>query len=747
MTTGAEKTVIALKRLMAAEDFRERFLDYVNGQLLDTRGRVWDTHGVIGQNTGDQISPGGGFTPNHILIAQGGLQQFLMTDGIGNFITLGEPGGEDASIGQIKLVVFENLAATQYFVSLHSALMPRNVQVNPRTGVPEYSREVEVVGDRADVDQVIDNGTNITFVIDGVVREANHSHAGRTAVVFKKTPARGATSDAIAIESLTVFWTGTQNRVTTSGQLGQVSPSLDPADYEVVLLGPSIAKRNTILEEGHAHIGIINGTGPGGTPGLGTIAAQKLFDKSLADAVIYDGGPAWFDGTPNNGPISFAAQFDKIINDLSGWTGGANGAAKVQCAGRANWADGTVNSLSTGTYAAINKIITDLTTLAGGRGADKLTCAALPNWADGGTLPAVRLFQMLEAIVNALAGATGTQKIGGAAYVQGDASISAGTLRSQLQEIIDQIDVKLSPGEAVQAATNNTFTGTNTFENLVDITAAPLVLGEDFLDTGEEAEIPRISTRMIGGLGGRTLILHIPETSGYRDIRVYAANGVGINNEAIEITINAYWDDTTFLWNLGPDAADAYIFVFGRLRMAFAQSFAASGGDGFGTGQFWHNVFFRNNINSGVSALTYRNGTIQIDGHTAAQISSDSDRLNFLSARNICKAWGHLRQASAGGGGALTVTDVFNITSITFDAVADDFIVTIGGNMAFADYAITGAYLGSNPGRSINFQSEAATGFRVAVTDTKTGVDATLPDTNETELSFAVYGPQTTPAT
>ncbi len=366
MSTGAEFANFVFKKLLGSEDFKERLLDFLRADTREVIQRVYDVDGTF-TPTGTPIVPTGGGVDLMDFI-QSPDEDYRGTDGLGNILSLGETGSEDAGAGQIKTgVPFENTSPLKYWWSLQHAERVKGIQINPRTGLPEYVTNQAAIGVADDPDSVVDNGGSITLVIDSVC-EAGHSHAGRTALVYLKTPVRGATTEAIAIESLTVTWNAVNNRITTAATLGQSTVSTTPADYTVVLLGPTVRKVDTETTAGHWFLADVTGTG--GAAGTGVTTEQKLITQSLISLLDYAGGPTWADGTTNPA-TTIVAQLTKIITDLTS-TSGARGLGKFTAAARSAWHDSTSNPAARADVA-LDKIITDLAATAG---ADRVGASA-----------------------------------------------------------------------------------------------------------------------------------------------------------------------------------------------------------------------------------------------------------------------------------------------------------------------------------------------------------------------------------
>ena len=203
-------------------------------------------------------------------------------------------------------------------------------------------------------------------------------------------------------------------------------------------------------------------------------------DRHNATAIDYSGGGAWADGSTNPA-ATVAAQLTKIIADLSPTTASASGARKIGIEQLAStwqdattvaagtlyamvnsivgalasttasasgarklgiealtaWADGTANG-ATSIYTRVAAIVSSLAaTTAANSGSHKIGIATLGNWADATTGGAAgTLFSTIAGIVSALAGSTGTAKVGGAAISSSGIAIAAGTLASQLTALV-----------------------------------------------------------------------------------------------------------------------------------------------------------------------------------------------------------------------------------------------------------------------------------------------------------------------
>lgn len=322
MTTGAEYASITHKRLVGFQDFGERGIEYLRELCRQTLDSLYNHGSFVEKMTLDSV------TANTVRL---GLKPTelngLVHDGNGHLLDI-----EQIMTAGYREDLFEN-NATFYEVGAGFVSRPSGIQINARTGLPEFIKRVEDIGDEADPDLVTDNGNGtITFRVDSLVEPAGgESFAGREVRVFKKVLAAGATTELEAIETLVVSYGGTNNTITTVGALGQSVISTVAADYTVQLVGLSIRRA-------------------GGSQPLS--ASDHHF---IAGAVFGNGGT----------PVAFATATQAIINTANLTAIGA----------RSPWADGTTNPADD-LGDVLEKIITDLTSVTGGRGAAKLTAPA-----------------------------------------------------------------------------------------------------------------------------------------------------------------------------------------------------------------------------------------------------------------------------------------------------------------------------------------------------------------------------------
>lgn len=253
MATGNRKVDIYLKKFLTQQQITENFFDYLENKIHDVFTKLFPINGVFEPNIliSNILSAS---APDSFNIAS----PLSGTDGPqGNFLVLDPIDG--------NLIPFENTLGIPYYVGLRFNHLPRETEINVRTGEIKYTFLEEAIGEIADPNSVNDDGDEtLTLTVDSVC-EPGVSHAGRKVVVWLKR----AKNQAQAFEELTVFWDGVNNKIETLTALGQTlgNISTDPSDYQVFLKGPTI-RRNTDLrlDNNVLFLGIVTGAGAGNTP-------------------------------------------------------------------------------------------------------------------------------------------------------------------------------------------------------------------------------------------------------------------------------------------------------------------------------------------------------------------------------------------------------------------------------------------------------------------------------------------------
>lgn len=273
MSTSDKKVDIFLKKFLTQQQITDNFFDFLEKKIRDTTFRVFSNACLFTPNPED-VDPISSDTNDTIDI----VTPMIGTDG---------PGGNILSLDPLfaNNVPFENETGVDYFVGLRFVQIPRETEINVRTGKIKYTFLEEGIGERADPNVVVDDlDETLTITVDSVC-EVGVSNAGRRVLVFLKD----AKSQVQAFEELTVIFTGGFNKIETTTAFGQQlgSISTDAADYEVILLGPTI-KRNTDLsiDSNILFIGKVTGDN-GTTPSVFDFTGVcKFFDSGSIQGIV-----------------------------------------------------------------------------------------------------------------------------------------------------------------------------------------------------------------------------------------------------------------------------------------------------------------------------------------------------------------------------------------------------------------------------------------------------------------------------
>jgi hypothetical protein len=517
MTTGAQIADPQFKKLMSNEDFSDRTLGYLKEYVREHMERVYALDGVFSPSSSKWAFAG--FSPNTMRIdpstAPGGGSRCV--DGLGHLLQLpAAPGlGQDIlALGKITDVVFENTNAQTYHFSLTYMERPTGIVVNPRNGLPQYHYKQEGIGFEADPTNVVDNGNGtITMRVDTVC-DPGHSYAGRSVLVFMKVPVKGALTEFIAIEQRVIAWNGVNNTITTVGNFGQDVISTDSDDYSVILLGPRVTAFDYSGTPGFMYVGSVVGVGLGNTPGAGNITNQNVIDVSLSTLILYDGGPAWADGTTNPA-TTIAAQLDKIITDLTS-TSGQRGAGKLTAPAFSAWADGTANP-ATRLDLRIGGMISDLANLGGSGGAAKIGMGARTSWGDGVLNSADTTFKAFDKLITDLTDQSTNNGAGGRIGINqmGNQSFSGlspgpGTIFQVFDQIVDEL--AFGGTDHIGIGARSSWLGGRTNPGFVSLYAAiDKIITDLAATTASDDGAERIGAQAIGNLAAGSVRSQLSE--------------------------------------------------------------------------------------------------------------------------------------------------------------------------------------------------------------------------------------------
>jgi hypothetical protein len=244
MPTGDTWVNLVLKRFLSHTRLRSNFFSYLKELTLDLGSRIFPSSGLftfpvaITQSTTDfdlSISPPGDIEgiddEGHVLV----LETSRQTN-----------------------IPYENDPTFNYWIGLHYTSVPEDIISNPRTGVPEYDKWRDEVGEKDNPNSVTDLGSGVIRLQVDSIFQAGVDHSGRQVMVWLNDPM--SADDTVAIELATVFYSGGNNYIDTVGSLGQGTVSTNVGDYSVACLGVTIRKNATDpFDSSYVLIGYITG--------------------------------------------------------------------------------------------------------------------------------------------------------------------------------------------------------------------------------------------------------------------------------------------------------------------------------------------------------------------------------------------------------------------------------------------------------------------------------------------------------
>ncbi len=288
MATGDQFVSIAPKRLLGFLDFRDRWLNYFKKLLEDITENAFAQNGFFSPSATAVTFQA--FGPDRIQIND----DILGTDAQGHFILTNEFLAGRAPTG--SGIPVENTLGVTYSVALSYAEKPSGVQINPRTGFPEFLRVDEHIGVRDEPDLVVDNGDGtMTFRVNTIARPFPDdvtnatSQSGRTVLVWKKIPGKTAGTEPAAILKGSVSVISGNNEITvgTTGinPFGQTigQASTNPSDYFVLLEGPTVSRHDLSSEPFTLFVGSFVGAGAGNAPTGFDISSQNTLGSAAGD--------------------------------------------------------------------------------------------------------------------------------------------------------------------------------------------------------------------------------------------------------------------------------------------------------------------------------------------------------------------------------------------------------------------------------------------------------------------------------
>jgi hypothetical protein len=230
--TGNFLTRFYNKKITSFVEWRDRFLYWARDAVYDLR-KAFLKSSLLSAVT---VSGAGN---NTIQFAAVGLVEGYDSGGEKIKVTL-------ASLGTVAVPA---QAATTWSVGFRQSLVETGVEINPRTGQPEYEAFQHILGASGTPDVYSLVGGKIRLQVNSVLHgnfgAPVHDYTGRQVRVWLKAKDQGglgplSPDPAVAFETRTVFFSGGNNWIELAAALGQTSNSTNPADYVVLALGPVV---------------------------------------------------------------------------------------------------------------------------------------------------------------------------------------------------------------------------------------------------------------------------------------------------------------------------------------------------------------------------------------------------------------------------------------------------------------------------------------------------------------------------
>lgn len=285
MPTNDRKVNIYHKRLLSRTAIKEQFLDYLQGCVDDIADGIYaGSSGTLDQDAVGLLETPG--YPGTFMISTMNANRVLAGGHIVNLDGVQGPG-------ITTRIPFENSTGITYYIGVFFAEVEVGIEINGRTGDPEYPALKQAFGNVDNPSSVVDHTTYIRVYLD-TITEVGASHVGRAVRVWMSDPV--SPDESIAFYDGVVAYDGSHNYVDIAysgalGPLGQDTsdepPSTTATDYKVFIEG--ISWRRTVdlsAVDGCAFLG----TALGDTPPTFDTSGQQLLQIISLDRA-YDGIP------------------------------------------------------------------------------------------------------------------------------------------------------------------------------------------------------------------------------------------------------------------------------------------------------------------------------------------------------------------------------------------------------------------------------------------------------------------------
>jgi hypothetical protein len=227
MPTGDEFVNAVMKRFLSQNRIADNIIEYLQENSFDVCARAFPQQGMFTYPV--TITPGSGDFALSVAPA-GSIES---TDGLGHVMKL--------ITARQTAISYEAAISSTYWIGKKFIEIPNGMYDNPRTGIPEYDKIMEEVGELENPTSVTDDGGGVITLNVNSIFESGVDHTGRIVRVWLVNPLSG--DQTVAFEDCVVSYAATDNSVsTTSSSLGQGTISTNAPDYQVACLGVSVRK-------------------------------------------------------------------------------------------------------------------------------------------------------------------------------------------------------------------------------------------------------------------------------------------------------------------------------------------------------------------------------------------------------------------------------------------------------------------------------------------------------------------------
>jgi hypothetical protein len=264
MPTGDKLINVFVKKLLSKTDLKDRLVQFMQDRNDEVIAALFSGRsGVLDQ---DPITLSTGSSGDGYVQADTSQARKLVT-GDGHIITL----PSSPTIPLTDDVPFENTGAVPYYFGVRYAQpVAQQVEINERTGKPEYPALEESYGELGTPASITDDpGVKISINVNNLL-ESGVDHSGRAVTVYLATPVSGLVATAFFSGQVSYSAPNNVIEITYSGANGPLGqdtsvdpPSTTAADYVVHVRGLSW-KRNTDLRLDPTYAFLATVTG--GTP-------------------------------------------------------------------------------------------------------------------------------------------------------------------------------------------------------------------------------------------------------------------------------------------------------------------------------------------------------------------------------------------------------------------------------------------------------------------------------------------------